>query len=123
MSPPRQLTRAGHPFRRGDVVLVPFPFADLSAQKRRPALVVSSPLYHQTEPDLILAAITGRIPATPAPTDYVLQDWQQAGLLRPSMVKAFLVTVEPRVILHRLGRLSRRDLREVAARLRLALDL
>ena len=40
-------------FQRSDVVLVPFPFSDLSTTKVRPAVVVSSALYHATEPDLI----------------------------------------------------------------------
>jgi mRNA interferase MazF len=114
---------ARHSFRRGDVVLVPFPFADLTTTKQRPAVIVSGKTYHRTEPDLILAAITGRIPQRPAPTDYLLKDWQQAGLLMPSLVKAFLVTVEPTLVRHRLGRLTDRDLREVEARLRLALEL
>lgn len=67
-------------FRRGDVVLVPFPYADLTTTKQRPAVVVSGSTYHQTEPDIILVAITGQIPQHLAPTDYRLQDWQQAGL-------------------------------------------
>ena len=50
-------------FRRGDVVLVPFPFSDLSTTKVRPAVVVSSALYHATEPDLLLAALTSKIAA------------------------------------------------------------
>jgi len=36
-------------FRRGDVVLVPFPFSDLSTTKVRPAVVVSGALYHAKE--------------------------------------------------------------------------
>ena len=40
-------------FHRGDVVLVPFPFSDLSTTKVRPAVVVSSTLYHSTEPDIL----------------------------------------------------------------------
>ena len=38
----------------GDVVLVPFPFTDQSAVKRRPAVVVSSSTYHQARPDLLI---------------------------------------------------------------------
>jgi len=53
----------------------------------------------------------------------LLQIVQQAGLLMPSMVKSFLVTVEPALVRYRLGRLTDRDLREVEAQLRLALDL
>ncbi len=48
-------------YPRGSVVLVPFPFTDLSGRKRRPALVVSPEGFH--EEDLILCAITSsRVP-------------------------------------------------------------
>ncbi len=41
-------------FDFADVVLVPFPFADQSTTKKRPAVVVSSSAYHRQRPDLIL---------------------------------------------------------------------
>lgn len=114
---------AGHGLQRGDVVLVPFPYSDLSTTKQRPAVVVSGSTYHQSEPDLILAAITGQIPPRLAPTDCRLRDWRQAGLLMPSLVKSFLLTLDPALVRHRLGRLTPRDLREVDKKLRLALEL
>jgi len=40
----------------GDLVLVPFPFTDQSATKRRPAVVVSSHAYHAERADLIIMA-------------------------------------------------------------------
>jgi mRNA interferase MazF len=57
---------------KGDVVLVPFPFTDLRARKVRPAVILSSTVYHATEPDLILGAITTNLKT--APVDYVLSD-------------------------------------------------
>src|SRR3954452_5488921 len=60
-------------YQRGDVLLVPFPFSDLSATKVRPAIVVSSHLYHNTEPDLLLAGITSNTIVLNADLDYVLQ--------------------------------------------------
>jgi mRNA interferase MazF len=45
-------------YKRGDIVLVSFPFTDLSSSKRRPALVVSPDSFNQTMQDLVLAAIT-----------------------------------------------------------------
>jgi mRNA interferase MazF len=107
--------------RRGDVVLLPFPFADLTSTKVRPALVLSSSLYHKSEPDIIVAAITSNVAAHQGPTDYTLQDWRRSGLLAPSVVKVSLATVEPSLVYHRLGRLTDRDLKEVEKRLRLAL--
>jgi mRNA interferase MazF len=50
-------------FSQGDVVLVPFPFADLSATKQRPALVLSPERLNKLRPDLVLAAITSQVPA------------------------------------------------------------
>ena len=70
-------------FQRGDVVLVPFPFSDLSTTKVRPAVVVSSALYHSTELDLLLAAITSKISLATGPFDYFLNDWRTAGLRYP----------------------------------------
>lgn len=110
-------------YRRGDVVLVPFPFADLSSRKQRPAVVVSGEVYHNSEPGLIVAAVTSRITGPLAPTDYVLRDWEQAGLLRPSLVKASLATIEPQLVRYRIGRVTDVDLMEIGHRLALALEL
>ena len=47
-------------YRRGDIVLVSFPFTDLTAAKRRPALVVSPDSFNEATSDLVLAAITSQ---------------------------------------------------------------
>jgi mRNA interferase MazF len=52
-------------FSQGDVVLVPFPFTDLSAVTQRPALVLSPDRSNKLRPDLVVAAITSQIPTTP----------------------------------------------------------
>ena len=109
-------------FQRGDVVLVPFPFSDLSTTKVRPAVVVSSALYHDQEPDLILAAITSKV-ATIGPLDYVLNDWQTAGLRYQSALKPVLFTLDPALVLYRIGALTASDLAEVDHRLRRTLAL
>lgn len=110
-------------FQRGDIVLVPFPFSDLSTTKVRPAIVVSSSLYHTTEPDLILAAITSKVATAMEPLDYVLNDWQAAGLRYPSALKPVLFTLDPARVLYCLGALTSSDLAQVNQRLRLALEL
>jgi mRNA interferase MazF len=54
------------PYRFGDVIVVPFPFTDQTATKKRPAVVISSEAYQRERPDLILMAITSQL--RPAPT-------------------------------------------------------
>jgi len=110
-------------FQRGDVVLVPFPFSDLSTTKVRPAVVVSSSLYHETEPDLLLAALTSRVAAATGPFDYVLSDWREARLRFASALKPVLFALDPARVVHTIGALSAADLAQIDQRLRRALAL
>ncbi|TEU17593.1 MAG: type II toxin-antitoxin system PemK/MazF family toxin [Anaerolineales bacterium] len=110
-------------FRRGDVVLVPFPFSDLSTTKVRPAVVVSGALYHATEPDLLLAALTSKVAAATGPLDYSLDDWRATGLRHPSALKPVLFTLDPVRVIYRVGALAPADLAQVDQRLRRALEL
>ena len=50
------------PYKRGDVVLVAFPFTDLSTTKMRPAIVISSEKFNRKFNDIVVAAITSQIP-------------------------------------------------------------
>jgi len=72
----------------GDVVLVPFPFTDQTASKKRPAVVVSADTYHQRRPDVIVMAVTSQIlrPAG-ALGEVLISDWQGAGLPKASLIK------------------------------------
>jgi mRNA interferase MazF len=108
-------------YERGDVVLVPFPFTDLSATRTRPAVVVSVHDFAQATGDFTVAMITS-VPRTTA-YDYELSDWQAAHLLRPSWVRAKLATLDPALVRHQPGRLSDADLAQVEQRIRLALGL
>lgn len=110
-------------YERGDVVLLPFPFTDQTATKVRPAVVVSSAEYMDSEPDLVVAGVTSRLPAEENLFDYVLQDWAEAGLRLPSALKPLLASIEPALVLLRVGKLSPPDMQGVDQVLRAALAL
>lgn len=94
----------------GDVVLVDFP--GVTGVKRRPAVVLSSALYHSTRPDVIVGLVTSRAVAL-GPTDCTLQDWSTAGLRVPSVFRSFLVTIPRPTHLVVVGQLSAGDWKAV----------
>ena len=106
-------------FNPGDVVVLDFPGA--TSVKRRPTVVVSSPVYHDSRPDVVVGLITGQNVAL-GPTDYVLQDWSQAGLRIPSVFRCFFATLPSATHPTLVGHLSDRDWQGVCVRVRIALD-
>jgi len=102
-------------FEPGDVVLVRFPFTDLTAVKKRPALVISPSDFLKRNGDVVIVALTGQPQTEP---DAALLDWQSAGLLKPTWLKLLIGTVSASVIERRFGRLSSADHRRVVATLR-----
>jgi mRNA interferase MazF len=108
-------------YSTGDVVLVPFPFTDLSATRVRPAVVVSSPDYEAQTGDIILTMVTSQRHGTP--TDFALDDWRDAGLVQPSWVRIKLATLDNRLVQFSPGRLSKRDASKMEESIRLALGL
>lgn len=96
--------------RFGDVVLVPFPFTDQSDQKKRPAVVVSSAAYHRERSDLILMAVTSQAHLTATIGEAAIAGWKEAGLLKPSVLKPILFTLNRSLVLRKLGYLRQQDL-------------
>ncbi len=99
------------------------PFIGASGIKQRPAIVVSSDLYHGCRQDLILGLLTSQVARATLPTDYLLQDWQAAGLNLQSAFRCYFAMIHVNVVIAQLGVLSNRDWAEVQTRLRLALAM
>lgn len=93
----------------GDIVLVPFPFTDQSATKRRPAVIVSSDRYHRERPDLIIMAVTSQARPAGGVGEVQVKEWQAAKLLKPSVVKPVITTIEHSLVIRTLGRLKEVD--------------
>jgi mRNA-degrading endonuclease toxin of MazEF toxin-antitoxin module len=60
--------------------------------KVRPAVVIASATYLAERPDAVVGILTTKLPRTPGTTDYVLQDWQSAGLRAQSCFRAYVLT-------------------------------
>ncbi len=103
--------------KRATVVLVPFPFTNQMTSKQRPAVIVSQRAYARSRPDVVVMAITSQIRASLGFADTLLTDWQSANLLKPSVIKPVLATLEQGLVIKQLGQLSAAD----QAALRLAI--
>lgn len=104
-------------YRFADVVLVPFPFTDQSATKKRPAVVVSSEAFHREHTDVIVMAISSQ-PRPMSETEAAVHHWQRAGLLNPSVIKPVITTLDTTLVIKKLGHLSdddRTDLERIVA--------
>jgi mRNA interferase MazF len=103
-------------YKHGDVVLIPFPFTNLSTTKQRPALVISSNWYNQTSGDVILVAITSHIPPRLTEDEYLLSPAEQkeAGLPKTSLIKTGkIITLDQRLIRKSLGNLSAKSMSQI----------
>jgi mRNA interferase MazF len=100
-----------------DVVLVPFPYADRLAEKRRPALVVSSPKLSHL--GLVWVAMITTAESGHWPSDVVVSDLGRAGLPAPSVVRtAKIACIDPARIDRRLGKLDKAAARNVSQQIR-----
>jgi mRNA interferase MazF len=102
----------------GDVVLVPFPFTDQTGAKQRPAVVISSALYHRERRDIVIMAVTSQVGRPPTAGDIAVTARRQAGLLKASLVKPIIATVEKQLVRRKLGRLTEEDRRALQGALR-----
>jgi len=106
-------------YKRGDVVLISFPFTDLTSTKRRPALIVSPDSFNKLQQDLILAAITSQISEDEIAIVLADQDFQEGELPRKSMVKLTkLFTIHSELVVKRVCTLSEKKMAEVLQKLR-----
>jgi mRNA interferase MazF len=70
---------------KGKIVVLPFPFTDLTSYKRRPALVL-----HEYKSDVVVAYISSVLPSNPSPTDVLVPrtstSFKRTGLITESVI-------------------------------------
>jgi len=99
-------------FVKGDVVVLPFPFSDLSSSKRRPALVVAV----ASTDDIILAQITSRSFSDNYAVELSDTDFSDGGISVASNIRPNkLFTADVSIIAYKAGNIKMQKMKDVAA--------
>ncbi|WP_333241253.1 MULTISPECIES: type II toxin-antitoxin system PemK/MazF family toxin [unclassified Microcoleus] len=101
-------------YSKHDLVLVRYPFSDLSSSKVRPAIVVSVPHVSQ---DIMIVPLTSKT-ASLLEGEFVLAEWSTAGLNVATAVKRGLYTVHESLVVTTIGKLADSDAERVEQFLR-----
>ncbi|KAA3602833.1 MAG: type II toxin-antitoxin system PemK/MazF family toxin [Calditrichaeota bacterium] len=107
-------------FEQGDIVLIPFPFTDLTSSKTRPTVVLSTKVYQKITESVIVAMIT----SVPHSTifDYEIKEWESANLIKSSWVRIKIASLSPAMVRYKVGKLSSTDCIELQKRAKMAFD-
>jgi len=103
---------------KGDIVLITFPFTDLSGTKLRPAVVLAD-----TSLDLTVCFITTQL-GFQEKTDILLQPSQTNGLRRQSLIRpSKIATLDKSLAKGLLGRLSQAEIGQLNTNLKLLFQI
>jgi len=113
--------------KKGDVVLITFPFTDLSSVKVRPALVISNDSYNEIQDDTVLLLITSNVSRL-SPDDYLLEsenpEFADTGLKKTSVFRVGKIhTLKKTLLRYKLGFVGSGILKEIEDRLHNLLQL
>lgn len=101
-------------YSKNEVILVRYPFSNLSGSKVRLAIVVNDPHISQ---DVMIVPLTSKVSPLLA-GEFVLADWKASGLNVPSAAKRGLYTVHQSLAMKSIGKLSDRDASSLETSLR-----
>ena len=97
-------------FIKGNVVIVPFPFSNLTKSKRRPALVISN----LKGDDIILCQITSQSIFDKYSISLKNEDFQEGSLKRSSNIRPNRIfTADINIILYKVGTIKNEKIEEV----------
>lgn len=106
-------------YSQHEIILVQYPFSDLSNSKIRPAVVVGDP--HSSQ-DVLIVPFTSRTTRLLA-GEFVLADWAVEGLKVKTAVKRGIFTIQSNLILRSVGKLSTADAQQLTRSLKYWLGL
>ena len=110
----------GTTYSQGDIVLVPFPFTDLSGNKQRPVLVISNDEYNEASLDLVTCAITSHWRDLRYGVSIAQENLQEGTIpLASQVLTAKIFTIEKTLVRKNQARLDAKTLSEVKRQLRM----
>jgi len=99
-------------YKRGEIVLIPVPFSDLSSVKRRPVLVISNTSHNFSNSDIIVVAITSNLQQNGIVIE--TKDLLTGELPKMSVIRCDKIyTLEQRIVIKQLGMVSENILKNV----------
>ena len=97
-------------FSKYDIVVVRFPFASSLKYKARPAVIISTENFNKGfRKSLLILAISSQVSSKIA-LESSIENWQEAGLLKPSLFKSSIATIAQENVLQKLGSLQNEDI-------------
>jgi mRNA interferase MazF len=98
---------SGMMLRQRDIVLIPIPFTDLTSQKKRPAVIISSDSYNESNEDVIVVALTSNIEQREFSIILNNEDLENGVLKVTSMIRVDKIyTLNNSIIIKTLGRVK-----------------
>src|SRR5205085_7847264 len=92
-------------YSKNEVILVRYPFSNLSGSKVRPAIVVNAP--HSSQ-DVVVVPLTSKVSPLLA-GEFALAAWSNEGLNVPSAAKRGFYTLHQTLVVKSIGQLSAAD--------------
>lgn len=107
------MTKSGTDYNQLSLVLIPYPFTDLSSKKKRPALIVSNKKYNNKNKDLILCAVTSSPKKRYGHINLMQKDMKNGKLLKESKIKTNRIfTLAKELIIKKFGEIKEKKYKE-----------
>ncbi|MBS4000997.1 MAG: type II toxin-antitoxin system PemK/MazF family toxin [Desulfobulbaceae bacterium] len=110
-------------YNQREIVLVPFPYSDLTSVKRRPVVILSNNRFNENRKDLVVAAITSK-EFTDEYSVIITNNELEYGILpEPSVIKiSKLFTIHKSKVVKKFSILNHSSFEEVTKKLRLLFE-
>ncbi len=101
-------------YKQSEIIIVPFPFSDLSSVKQRPVLVLSKNVDNEKTEDIITCGITSNIKDSKYSVLIGDKNLIEGGIPKPSRVKVDkLFTISQDIIKKKVGRINKETFEKV----------